>query len=108
MHASHSALLQLRGSFSDPLLSAENSLLPPREITEVFPVSKEHAIIVSGQSAHLFHLHRQVFLWSIFGAAPITAAALAPDQPVLALCFPEETVLWDLSKGQVLQRLAHP
>lgn len=74
----------------------------------MFAVSEDHTVIISAESVHLLDLPRQAFLWSIFVATPITAAALAPDRPLLVLGSLEETAFWDLSIGQIAQRLMRP
>lgn len=109
MTPDQSSLCELRGNFYDSITSPPNFLPQSRgeDIIDAFPINADHSIIVSRRGAHLLHISQQVFLWNIFVASPIVAAALAPDQPLLALGLAETTTLWDLRNGQVVQRLAH-
>ena len=100
-------LLHLRGIFQDTF----HVIFPPsasysiEKIVNCFPVAHQHVIIISQASAHLLYLPSQKVYWSIISTDPILAAALAPDQPLLALALAESTIIWDLSHGQIVQRL---
>lgn len=103
-------LLRLRGSFYYPVQALSPSFLSPKlgEMIDFFPITDEHAIVVSQKSVHLLHLSSREIFWSIFVDKIIIAAGLAPDQPLLALALSEEIVVWDMSSGQTIQHLVRP
>lgn len=98
-------LLNLRGHFvADVTLGPVFYRQDWQYIREAYPVTEEHALLVSPARTALVHAPSQEVLWDITCPAE-GASALNLPRHLLALGSSQGIFLWDLSTGNVLRRL---
>ncbi|HEX4205653.1 MAG TPA: WD40 repeat domain-containing protein [Ktedonobacteraceae bacterium] len=98
-----SDLLTLRGYFQHPELTDNEQAEVLYSVSQAFPLTDEHAILVSPRSATLVHAPTRTIYWTII--CPSVFSAFHRATACLALAAHSKIFLWNVLSGQLTRTL---